>query len=193
MKYDVYTWGPPIWRSKLSEHIVENLLTRGNKIRNQEEFNSERDLAMNTHDEWKYPLKDVVWFSESIKVKIKDYMDIWAKHLGCAYDKLEWGMDSLWINYMKQNDFNPLHDHKGNVSFIVYLNNVDELKTEKERFNMTNNGPIPGSIMFCHNDERKYFFPSKGDMFIFPSNTLHLVVPYKTDIERISVSGNIMF
>ena len=193
MNYDVYTWGPLIWRSKLSEDIVENLLTRGNKIRNQEEFNSERDLAMNTHDEWKYPLKDVVWFSESIKVKIKDYMNIWAKHLGCAYDKLEWGMDSLWINYMKQNDFNPLHDHKGNVSFIVYLNNVDELKTEKERFNMTNNGPIPGSIMFCHNDERKYFFPSKGDMFIFPSNTLHLVVPYKTDIERISVSGNIMF
>jgi hypothetical protein len=193
LNYDVYTWGPLIWRSKLSEDIVENLLTRGNKIRNQEEFNSERDLAMNTHDEWKYPLKDVVWFSESIKVKIKDYMNIWAKHLGCAYDKLEWGMDSLWINYMKQNDFNPLHDHKGNVSFIVYLNNVDELKTEKERFNMTNNGPIPGSIMFCHNDERKYFFPSKGDMFIFPSNTLHLVVPYKTDIERISVSGNIMF
>lgn len=190
---NLYTWGPPIWRTKLDESIVDGLLTRGDRVRNLEEYNSERILAMNTHDEWNYTSDDITWFSEVIRGKITDYMGIWANHLGQTYNECKWVMDSLWINYMKQNDFNPLHDHIGNLSFIIYLNDVDELRTEKDRFNMTNNGPIPGSLMFCHNDERKYFFPAKGNMFIFPSNVLHLVVPYKSDVDRISVSGNIMF
>ena len=56
--------------------------------------------------------------------------------------------DSLWVNYQKQHDFNPLHNHRGNLSFVSYLNVPEELKTEKERYNMIGNGPIPGSIMF---------------------------------------------
>ena len=191
----LHTWGPPIWQTSLDDSIVQGLLEQGDAIRHREEFNAEIDLAMNTHDEWNYPPEVVEWFSKAIKTKVVDYMQIWAKHLGWTYNKWlsDWQIDSLWINYMQKYDCNPLHDHKGNVSFIFYLNDVPDLKTEKQRMNMTNNGPVPGSVMFCHNDHRKFFFPNKGEFFLFPSNTLHMVVPYKSDLTRISVSGNIIF
>ena len=201
---NVYTWGPPIWKTSLDDHIIQRLLNDGEKIRNSEDYNAEKWLAMNTHDEWYYPRKVVDWFSSEIKIKVIEYMKIWADHLDikvnperfkleCNSNEMKYQIDSLWVNYMQKHDCNPLHDHSGNVSFIVYLNDVPDLKTEKQRMNMTNNGPTPGSVMFCHNDHRKFFFPNKGEIFLFPSNTLHMVIPYKSDLTRISVSGNILF
>ena len=35
------------------------------------------------------------------------------------------------------------------------------------------------------------FFPEEGDMFIFPAWLKHWVYPFKSDCERISVSGNV--
>ena len=191
----VYTWGPPIWQTTLDDSIIEGLLHHGDQIRNREEYNAEVDLAMNTHDEWNYPREVVDWFSKEVKIKVADYMELWSKHIDVTYNKWlsKWYIDNLWVNYMQKHDCNPLHDHRGNVSFIVYLNDVPELKNEKQRLNMTNNGPTPGSVMFCHNDQRKYFFPTKNQFFMFPSNALHMVIPYKSDVTRISVSGNIIF
>ena len=190
---NVYTWGPPIWKTSLDNHIIQRLLDDGKQIRDSEEYNAEKYLAMNTHDEWNYPRKVVDWFSKEIRIKVIEYMKIWADHLECTSNEMNWYIDTLWVNYMQQYDFNPLHDHSGNVSFIIYLNDVPELKTEKERLNLTNTGPIPGSVSFCHNDQRKYFFPNKGQFFMFPSNTLHTVIPFKSKVTRISVSGNIIF
>ena len=82
----LHTWGPPIWQTSLDYSIIDGLLERGDAIRNHEQFNAEIDLAMNTHDEWNYPPEVVQWFSEAIKTKVVDYMQIWAKHLGWAYN-----------------------------------------------------------------------------------------------------------
>ena len=191
----LHTWGPPIWQTTLSDSIIKDLLEQGDAVRNHEQFNAENDLAMNTHDEWNYTPDFIKWFSQAIRGKLVDYMQIWAKHQGQKYNKWlsYWYIDNLWVNYMQQYDCNPLHDHKGTISFIIYLNDVPELLTEKQRLNLTNNGPTPGSVMFTHNDERKLFFPNKGEFFLFPSSTMHMVVPYKSDVTRISVSGNIIF
>ena len=191
----LHTWGPPIWQTTLSDSIIQDLLEEGDAVRNNRQFNAESDLAMNTHDEWNYTPDFIKWFSQAIRGKLVDYMQIWAKHQGQTYNKWlsYWYIDNLWVNYMQQHDCNPLHDHTGTISFIIYLNDVPELKTEKQRLNLTNNGPIPGSVMFTHNDDRMEVFPSKWHFYLFPSNTLHMVVPYKSDVTRISVSGNIIF
>ena len=191
----LHTWGPPIWQTTLSDSIIQDLLEEGDAVRNNRQFNAESDLAMNTHDEWNYTPDFIKWFSQAIRGKFDEFMQIWGKHQGQTYNKWlsYWYIDNLWVNYMQQHDCNPLHDHTGTISFIIYLNDVPELKTEKQRLNLTNNGPIPGSVMFTHNDERKEFFPSKGHFYLFPSNTLHMVIPYKSDVTRISVSGNIIF
>ena len=191
----LHTWGPPIWQTTLDDSIIRDLLEQGDAVRNNRQFNADYDLAMNTHDEWNYTPDFIKWFSQAIRGKLDEYMQIWGKHQGQTYNKWlsYWYIDNLWVNYMQQHDCNPLHDHTGTISFIIYLNDVPELKTEKQRLNLTNNGPTPGSVMFTHNDERKEFFPSKGHFYLFPSNTLHMVIPYKSDVTRISVSGNIIF
>ena len=35
--------------------------------------------------------------------------------------------------------------------------------------------------------------PATRDLFIFPANLDHWVFPFKSNVERISVSGNILF
>jgi hypothetical protein len=35
--------------------------------------------------------------------------------------------------------------------------------------------------------------PKKGDLYVFPALLSHYVAPFKSNIERISVSGNLSF
>ena len=106
-------------------------------------------------------------------------------------------MDS-WINYMKAGDFNPPHNHDGILSFVLFLQIPDELKKEHKEFKGTSIGP--GGIEFRINVVKKQghfsidnhsFFPSEGEIFIFPAHLEHWVYPFKSKVTRISVSGNL--
>ena len=183
----------------MEESILDGLSDRASKIRNVDMYNAEHMLAADMHDEWNYPPSDVKWFQKQFEPYVNLYLDGLSHHIEQRVSPM-WEVDSLWVNYQKQHDFNPLHNHRGNLSFVSYLNVPEELKTEKERYNMIGNGPIPGSIMFSHgeatdfNDSRKFFLPERGDVFIFPSSLMHTVVPFRTpDIERVSIAGNITF
>jgi hypothetical protein len=35
--------------------------------------------------------------------------------------------------------------------------------------------------------------PKEGDLYMFPAQLRHFVLPFKSDVTRISVSGNILF
>ena len=35
------------------------------------------------------------------------------------------------------------------------------------------------------------FFPKEGDLYIFPATLEHWVFPFQSDMERVSVSGNL--
>jgi hypothetical protein len=193
------TWGPFLLQTELRDNVLDELLTRASNIRNVEMYNAEHMLAADMHDEWNYPSTDIVWFQEQFEPYVNLYLDGLSHHIEQRVSPI-WEVDNLWVNYQKQHDFNPLHNHRGDLSFVLYLNVPEELLTEKERYNMIGNGPIPGSIMFTHgeatkfNDSRKFFLPQRGQVFIFPSTLMHTVVPFRTpDIERISVAGNITF
>ncbi len=194
------TWGPFLLQMSLEDSILDGLEQRASEIRNVPEYNAERMLAADMHDEWNYTPMHILWFQEQINPYISLYLDGLSHHIENHVNP-PWECDSLWINYQKQHDYNPLHNHRGDLSFVLYLDVPDELQTEKERFNMVGNGPIPGSIMFVHGDSvppfqdnRKFFLPRRGDFFLFPSSLMHTVVPFRTpDIERVSVAGNITF
>ena len=104
-------------------------------------------------------------------------------------------MSALWINYQKQHEFNPPHDHDGAISFVIYLQIPDELKKENEAYVGKSGGP--GGIQFFYGDGTRdaitymSHFPKERDMFIFPAWLKHWVNPFKSDCTRISVSGNI--
>ena len=107
-------------------------------------------------------------------------------------------LDTLWINYMKKNEYNPPHFHKGYLSFVLYLQVPEIIKEDAKKFKSASEGP--GAIEFIYGQEDRLGdficshikFPKAGEMYIFPSNLYHTVHPFRSDVERISISGNLI-
>ena len=103
-----------------------------------------------------------------------------------------------WVNYQYQNEFNPLHDHSGVYSFVIWL----KIPTNHAEQNVGNesNRKCKGSFSFQYTgilgDMRTYWYnlskEDEGTLLLFPSKLSHQVYPfYDCDEDRISVSGNI--
>ena len=101
---------------------------------------------------------------------------------------------NLWINFMKKGEYNPPHGHNGNFSFVLYLQVPAELQKEDESFEGSGFGP--GTINFLYGEQQNNIrtshgiLPVENDLIIFPASLKHTVPPFKSDVERISVSGN---
>ena len=116
--------------------------------------------------------------------------------------RMEWKLESGWVNYQKKYEINPLHNHTGLLSFVMWINipyNLDEelslpyvkdstIKKSATAFTFVYND-IHGTL--CQQpfrlDKR-----SEGKFVIFPSKLFHMVYPfYTSDGERISIAGNL--
>ena len=114
-------------------------------------------------------------------------------------------LHSFWVNYMKKHEFNPLHNHDGIYSFVIFVNipydlteeenyfadvSIKESKSEIQtsKFNFVNINP-DGRIVSTIAQVDKSF---EGKMFMFPASQFHIVYPfYTSDDYRITVSGNL--
>lgn len=106
-----------------------------------------------------------------------------------------------WVNIQKKIEYNPLHEHHGTLSWVIWIKNPYNLKDEDSlpisaNSNLKSNGrfnfvysEMTGRIRQHHiNLDSSY----DGKMVIFPNNLLHQVYPFFTsDEHRISVAGNI--
>ena len=119
-------------------------------------------------------------------------------------DKIKIEMVDIWVNHMKQYEFNPLHNHDGCFSFIIFVKvpfKIEEM--HKIAPGAKGNPNLAGAVTFVHqgsNTTDEFFteetiFPDErweGKCLIFPSSLNHLVHPfYGTEEARITVSGNI--
>jgi len=110
-------------------------------------------------------------------------------------------MNSWWVNYQKQNEFNPIHDHGGVYSFVIWMKiPYDSKKQNQKDIARNSNAPLIGDFQFLFSDilgkNRMYTYrlspQYEGTMLFFPSELDHQVYPfYDCDGDRISVSGNI--
>jgi hypothetical protein len=109
-----------------------------------------------------------------------------------------------WVNFQKKTEFNPVHNHSGLYSFVIWIHIPYDLQEEKN--------------MFPHFEKEGKFYENKTSCFefvyttslgsiqqhvlpvdktyenkciLFPSGMNHAVYPFYTSDEyRISVSGN---
>jgi hypothetical protein len=79
----------------------------------------------------------------------------------------------LWINYSEYGSENPEHNHSGSLSGVIYFENESNLPT-----------------IFSNNIE---FIGQKGDIIIFPAETMHSVPLQKTNNTRITFAYNMDF
>jgi len=191
MTYLYYSWGPPFIADKIDEKFRKELLDRGLKLNT--DFRSE--LAGHIDKENEYTLDDdKKFFVENMQKHIDDF----KTHSDLYLNKVmftELKLKKLWINFMKKGEFNPIHHHGGDISFVIYLDVPEKINEEQIMSTDKNGGP--GAIYFIYGDPAnnwscnlQKFRPKTGDIFIFPANLGHTVAPFRSDVTRISVSGN---
>ena len=197
MDYWYAHWGPFLFRTQVTEDECRVLLKEGNKYRKKSN-DYRHELAGQLSEE--YQLEDtksfVSWFGKYINIYSNAY-NKW-RHQNPQNITLNnpFVVDARWINYMKANDFNPPHDHHGDLSFVIFLQIPKDLNTENKEYKGRSCGP--GGITFVYGDGTRQattqhdFYPKEKDIFIFPAWLKHWVYPFKSNIERISVSGNIL-
>ena len=205
IEYKFSYWGPYVLEGKIEKEFVDILLEKGKESR-EKNLDSRKDLAGAIEHEYYYENVDD-WFFSKMKPYINVYLDgvktymknaLWTNTPNLS-EITRWELIQLWINFQKAKEYNPPHDHSGDLSFVIYLQVPDEIRIEYELLKGEHRHNGPGTINFDYGQKmpfaicRQYRLPSPGDIFIFPAWLMHHVHSFQSDVERISVSGNIIF
>ena len=193
LEYGNIPFGPYVMKTKVPEDIRKRLLKDGKK----DLKSYHRNLAGHLHTQLKYNDKTTKWFYQESHFIWQAYREGWSKFTGLPNYDVELNAHDLWINYMKPGDFNPVHTHGGDYSFVIFLDVPKQILEEEKTFEGTS--AKPGGLMFEFTQQAKPKWaitgqtikPRTGDMLIFPALLQHWVVPFKSKCTRISVSGNL--
>jgi len=164
--------------------------------------NISKSMFIQDKDNWFYEnvLKECIEY-----LYYKDWINYYNVHVAKSVPPPIFKLEMFWVNYQKQHEFNPPHDHNGGVgfSFVVFmkipthwkeqhalpwLKDVKEPMASDFQFLLGhgNAGMQCISIPLSSEDE--------GRMLFFPAWLVHQVFPfYGTEEERITVSGNITY
>ena len=186
-------FGPFVMKAKVPDYIIKKLKTEGKKTKKS--YN--HALAGHLDNQFLYSKETQEWFYNEIHPLINAYRKGHCKFHGIDDLRVDFSADDLWVNYMKAGDFNPLHTHGGDYSFVLFLDVPKQLKKEQEAFKGTSSKP--GALMFEFTQQAKpkwattgiVSLPETGDFFMFPALLAHWVCPFKSKVTRISVSGNL--
>ena len=163
-----------------------------------------------------YDLKDISdWFwTNTLFPSVCEYEDQFGPRIAnevatrCRHPLM---LGRWWVNYQKQNQFIPDHDHSGLYSFVIWMKIPYDSKKVglMHRFSdiATAISPVVNPVAHCGNFQFKYTntlgdsIPFaydlnesyEGTMLFFPAKLRHQVYPfYSCDEDRISISGNIV-
>ena len=109
-------------------------------------------------------------------------------------------LGSLWINYQAKHEFNPIHNHSGALSFIIFIQIPYDLTAEENMFDATLSETSKLQFITTHHlggitattvpVDQSY----ENKLLMFPSQLRHQVYPFFTSNEyRITVSGNFFY
>ena len=201
-------FGPFIGKTTVSDSFIDSVTEGGSNIRGSHRFIREShdyrsNLAGNIAEEYRFDER----FLESngldteIKIAVTQYLASVSRALRrdvvIPFEYME--LSEMWINYMKNGEWNPKHNHTGEVSLVIFLNVPEEIAAENttEESVKKSNSPTSGKLQFSYGEHMNLSSstfnatPKRGDMYLFPSALFHQVYPFISDTERVSVSLNI--
>ena len=192
IQVNTYNWGPCVTKFKIRDNFKKLILDEAKK--NKGDFRAKLAGQLDTEIGFDQKSKDI------IAPELAKYLGVYdqsvQKFQNKAYElQPHYALSALWINYQKKNEFNPPHDHDGALSFVIYLDMPKELLEENK--NHVGKSCGPGGIQFLYGEGNRQAItymsevPETGDMFVFPAWLKHWVSPFKSDVIRISVSGNV--
>jgi len=191
--------------AQLPEDVVANIWTVINEAREQPE-DMKSELAGNISSSIRLDSSSPL-LEEFVTKTIPSFMDSHMQNYGPPWRAVmkegqEFTLESLWVNFQKQHEFNPPHDHSGVYSFVIWMQIPTSYAEQKKlpicaesnadnhisNFAFSYTNTLGRVSTFAYNMEKE----AEGYMVMFPSTMLHQVFPfYDNDGERISISGNI--
>ena len=147
------------------------------------------------------------WFFKNIIVGlISKYIELYPtylKQVNVLTEEVPFCMSSFWVNFQKETEFNPFHNHSGLWSFVVWVKIPTDWREQHALPISANSNSAKASdfefqYMTMLGNITYSNFPldknSEGGMLFFPAQLMHAVYPfYNCDEERISISGNICY
>ena len=199
----VPSWGPALVKTRVEQELIDILLKKGMECR-KKNLDHRHELAGQIENEYYYEKGFEEWFAQKFAKYLDAYIHKTEELVSDAFiqKKQPFGIHitGLWINYQQANEYNPPHNHIGDVSFVLYLQVPQEIKKENEEMQGVHNNAGPGTIHFDFPGIQLPFcgttvvhLPEVGDLFMFPSWLMHHVPSFTSNVERISVSGNMTF
>jgi hypothetical protein len=194
---------PPVgfWiKDDLSEDLVQHLWTC---IENKK---GEARYALAGNISHSYDIPDIQSkFFKYLSTLVNRYNSEFGHPHHNTLVRREWALelDRFWVNYQKKGEFNPIHNHNGMYSFVVWLKIPYDTEQEKQAEWMSDikmSERVAGCFSFSYTNilgqikNMVYELNSENENMIvfFPSGLHHQVYPfYSSDEERISISGNI--
>ena len=193
INYEVLRWGPCLVKTKITEEWRQLFLSEARA--SKKDFESRLAGMLKRQVEFRDSSLFDKFFSDMFKMYDHALQDWTGDRNIIAGGGEMYNLESLWANFQGPGDFNPPHSHGGALSWVIYLQIPDELTEENKQYKGTSAGP--GGITFSYGDGPREvityqtFLPQTGDMYIFPAWLQHWVYPFKSNVERISVSGNV--
>ena len=183
--FDIYVTINQIYESKFKELKPANQQLVG-KIQNEHSlfYNGDDQVKMQTHN--LLPLTILKWFEECYRHyldfnKIKPY----KIHL-----------NSIWVNEMKEHEYNPVHVHQGNLSTglssVMILKLPQSFGVEYSSSENPQNGRLQilgsASGQFAKIDYQPEV--ASRDFYIFPYDMRHCVYPFNGQGLRRTLAAN---
>ena len=176
------TLGQTIYKFKMSDDMI-------NKINKIYDKKSKDMIAHNEHLAGKIVEQKRIdnYLDDDIK---QFFLQCFTMYLN-EYSQMSYGIREVrlfnaWVNEMKENEYNPLHIHRGTsqlgLSSVLCLKSLSdygkEYSSEKSPVNGTLEFIANGGGTFYNTQYRTYLNP--GDLFIFPYDMWHGVYPFNS-------------
>ena len=195
-----FPFGPLIYTTDISGEFHQFLLDGLEDCRKAQDA---RSRLVGNIDQQRYAPYDPQKFTKFLDPHIVNYLveknnrhniikDI------CSDKQIDWDAskstfkynlgEGPWVNFQKKGEFNPLHNHNGIISAVVFIKIPDELDEERKKCNFS--AKASGCLEFVFMNQHIIVKPKEGMMYLFPSYLQHAVYPYHSDVERVSMSFN---
>ena len=194
LPHECFYFGPYLARFNIDPAFSNRMLQVGKKLKESHA----KQLAGKIKNELLYDHtgKDR-WITESYYPFIESYLQGYEKFANVTLKHIKGiSLSSIWINFQKKNEMNPMHTHTGcNLSFVHWISFPKAII--KERNKEITTSAKPGGITFYYGEDQPFvitareFLPKENTLMIFPSTFKHEVIGFKSNVCRISVAGNI--
>ena len=196
---------PVGWFQTILPKSVMNRLQSYIETAKNNPINVNEELAGNISNSLNLEDTDNWFFRHILDECIRKFKLTWPDGLidEILTDNKPYCLQKFWVNFQKQHEFNPLHNHSGIFSFVIWVKIPTDWKEQHEiPISANSNTPVASNFEFEYTTllgqmgKFKYLLDKtkEGTMLFFPSQLNHTVYPFfNCDEERISISGNIRY